>query len=47
MISHCELCVCLGFELVWIGVRYNHNSVMNYFEISYWCTGVRPDQNLM
>ena len=47
MSSYYELCVCLGFELVLIGVWYNHNSVMNYFEIFYWCANVKPDQMLI
>ena len=44
---HIMNCVCLGFELVLIGVWYNPNSVMDYSELFDWSASVKPDQNLV
>ena len=45
MSSYYEVCVCLGFELILIGVWYN--SVMNYSELFDYSASVKSDQNLV
>ena len=41
---YCESTLWTVWDLNWFELVCDNNSVMNYVEIFYWCTGVRPDQ---